>query len=80
VSWQNHLALALRTADLDPDQCPDPAARKGRDHALATGLPTLMRRLIEHGEDRHAPRDGQLLRYTSGRPITYRRYDRLVTR
>ncbi|HUZ55471.1 MAG TPA: hypothetical protein VMU94_23440 [Streptosporangiaceae bacterium] len=42
--------------------------------------PTLMARLSQHAEERHAPRDGQLLRYTDGRPITYRRYDHLWTR
>ena len=42
--------------------------------------PTLMARLIQHGQERHAPRDGQLLRYASGQPITSRRYDHLWTR
>jgi DDE superfamily endonuclease len=42
--------------------------------------PTLMGRLIEHGRERHAPPGGQLLRYASGRPITYRRYNHLWTR
>jgi len=40
----------------------------------------LMARLVEHGQDRHASRDGQLLRYASGHPITYRRYDHLWIR
>ena len=31
--------------------------------------PTLMARLVEHGRERHAPTDGQLLRYADGRPI-----------
>jgi integrase/recombinase XerC len=39
-----------------------------------------MARLTEHGQDRHAPPDGQLLRYAGGRPITRRRYDHLWTR
>jgi hypothetical protein len=39
-----------------------------------------MGRLVEHGRDRHAPPDGQLLRYPSGQPITSRRYDHLWTR
>ena len=39
-----------------------------------------MGRLIEHGQERHAPPDGQLLRYADGRPITHRRYDHLWTR
>jgi len=36
-----------------------------------------MARLLEHAQDRHAPRNGQLLRYASGQPITSRRYDHL---
>jgi hypothetical protein len=39
-----------------------------------------MGRLVEHGQDRHASPDGQLLRYASGHPITYRRYDHLWIR
>jgi integrase/recombinase XerC len=39
-----------------------------------------MARLVEHGRDRHAPADGQLLRYAGGRPITRRRYDHLWSR
>ena len=39
-----------------------------------------MGRLTEHGQERHAPADGQLLRYADGRPITSRRYDHLWTR
>ena len=34
-----------------------------------------MARLIEHGQERHAPPDGPLMRYAGGRPITHRRYD-----
>ena len=32
-----------------------------------------MARLAEHGRERHAPTDGQLLRYGDGKPITSRR-------
>jgi hypothetical protein len=39
-----------------------------------------MARLIQHGQDRHAPPGGQLLRYADGRPITPRRYDHLWVR
>jgi integrase/recombinase XerC len=39
-----------------------------------------MGRLIEHARQRHAPPGGQLLRYTSGTPITSRRYDHLWIR
>ena len=42
--------------------------------------PTLMARLVEHGDERHAPPGGQLLRYRNGRPITSRRYDGLWAR
>ena len=40
----------------------------------------MIGRLIEHGRERHAPPDGQLLRYANGRPVTSRRYDHLWTR
>jgi len=36
-----------------------------------------MGRLVEHGQERHARTDGQLLRYAGGRPITSLRYDHL---
>jgi hypothetical protein len=36
-----------------------------------------MTHLHHHATERHAPRDGQLLRYTNSRPITRRRYDHL---
>ncbi len=39
-----------------------------------------MGRLVQHGRERRAPPDGQLLRYANGRPITARRYDHLWTR
>ncbi len=39
-----------------------------------------MTRLTEHGQERHAPPGGQLLRYRNGRPITSRRYDGLWAR
>jgi hypothetical protein len=39
-----------------------------------------MARLIEHGEERHAPPGEQLLRYRNGQPITSRRYDGLWAR
>jgi integrase len=39
-----------------------------------------MARLLQHAEERHAPRAGQLLRYADGQPITSRRYDHLWTR
>ena len=73
-------ALALRPDDLDPDQCLIRLREKGETVRWQPVSPTLMARLVQHGQDRHAPADGQLLRYPSGRPITYRRYDHLWTR
>ena len=73
-------ALALRPRDLDPDQCLVLLREKGETVRWQPVSPTLMGRLIEHGQDRHAPPDGQLLRYADGRPITSRRYDHLWTR
>jgi integrase/recombinase XerC len=73
-------ALALRPADLDPDQCLILLREKGETVRWQPVSPTLMARLIQHGQERHAPADGQLLRYANGRPITSRRYDHLWTR
>ena len=73
-------ALALRPADLDPDQCLILLREKGETVRWQPVSPTLMARLIQHGQERHAPPDGQLLRYADGRPITSRRYDHLWTR
>jgi hypothetical protein len=42
--------------------------------------PTLMARLVRHGQERHAPDGGRLLRYADGRPITSRRHDHLWAR
>jgi len=73
-------ALALRPDDLDPDQFLIRLREKGETVRWQPVSPTLMGRLIEHGRERHAPPDGQLLRYRSGQPITSRRYDHLWTR
>jgi site-specific recombinase XerD len=73
-------ALALRPADLDPDQCLVLLREKGETVRWQPVSPTLMARLTEHGQERHAPPGGQLLRYASGQPITSRRYDHLWTR
>jgi site-specific recombinase XerD len=73
-------ALALRPDDLDPDQCLILLREKGETVRWQPVSPTLMGRLVQHGRERHAPPDGQLLRYASGRPITSRRYDHLWTR
>ena len=73
-------ALGLRPADLDPDQCLILLREKGETVRWQPVSPTLMARLAGHGRERHAPPDGQLLRYASGRPLTSRRYDHLWTR
>ncbi len=39
-----------------------------------------MAALLGRAAERHAPADGQLLRYRNGRRITYRRYDHLWDR
>jgi integrase/recombinase XerC len=54
-------ALALRSRDLDRDQCLIETVR------WQPVSPTLMIRLVEHGRERHAPPDGQLPRYANGR-------------
>jgi len=72
--------LALRPQDLDPGQCLILLREKGETVRWQPVSPTLMTHLEQHGQQRHAPRDGQLLRYTSGQPITSRRYDHLWTR
>jgi len=73
-------ALALRPQDLDPDQCLVLLREKGETVCWQPVSPTLMAALVRHAEERHAPRDGRLLRYTDGRPVTYRRYDGLWVR
>ncbi|MCO1575217.1 site-specific integrase [Crossiella sp. SN42] len=73
-------ALALRPQDLDETQCLIYLREKGETARWQPVSPTLMRALIRHAQQRGAPKDGQLLRYTSGRPITRRRYDHLWTR
>jgi len=73
-------ALALRPADLDPGQCLVLLREKGETVRWQPVSPTLMARLVQHGEERHAPPDGQLLRYAGGQPVTSRRYDHLWAR
>jgi site-specific recombinase XerD len=73
-------ALALRPQDLDPDQCLILLREKGETVRWQPVSPTLMARLVRHGQDRHAPEGGRLLRYADGRPITSRRYDHLWAR
>ena len=73
-------ALALRPQDLDPTQCLIFLREKGGTVRWQPVSPTLMAHLQQHAALRHAPREGQLLRYADGRPITTRRYDHLWTR
>jgi hypothetical protein len=65
---------------LDPDQCLVLLRETGETVRWQPVSPTLMGRLVEHGLERHAPLDGQLLCYRRGQPITSRRYDHLWTR
>jgi hypothetical protein len=73
-------ALALRLADLDPEQCLVLLREKGETTRWQPVSPTLMDRLVRHGQERQAPSDSPLPRYADGRPITYRRYDYLWAR
>ena len=73
-------ALALRPADLDPDQGMILLREKGETVRWQPVSRTLMARLVRHGQERQAPPGGQLLRYADGRPITSRRYDHLWAR
>jgi hypothetical protein len=59
-------ALALRPDDLDTDQCLIRLREKGETVRWQPVSPTLMARLVEHGDERHAPPGGQLLRYRTG--------------
>jgi integrase/recombinase XerC len=73
-------ALALRPQDLDAEQCLILLREKGETVRWQPVSPTLMAALLGHAGERHAPADGQLLRYRNGRRITYRRYDHLWER
>jgi integrase/recombinase XerC len=74
-------ALARRPRDLDPDQCLIFLREKGGTSRWQPVSPTLMRYLLAHHEQRgNGDRDGALVRYRDGRPLTYRRYDHLWRR
>ena len=73
-------ALALRPQDLDSEQCLILLREKGETVRWQPVSPALMAALLGHAAERHAPADGQLLRYRNGRRITYRRYDHLWDR
>ncbi len=73
--------LALRPRDLDVDQCLIFLREKGGTSRWQPVSPTLMRRLLAHHAERGDGKpDGALLRYRTGRPLTYRRYDHLWAR
>ena len=74
-------ALALLPSDLDPGQCLIRLHEKGETVRWQPVSPTLMAHLVAHGQSRGGLGSGQrLLRYTSGRPISARRYDYLWER
>ncbi|SCF02805.1 Site-specific recombinase XerD [Micromonospora coriariae] len=74
-------ALALRPRDLDTDQCLIFLREKGGTARWQPVSPTLMRHLLAHHAERaDGDRNGSLLRYRDGRPLTYRRYDHLWAR
>jgi len=73
-------ALALRPGTWTRTSAWSCCGRRGETVRWQPVSPTLMARLVEHGQERHAPPDGPLLRYANGRPITSRRYDHLWTR
>jgi integrase len=74
-------ALALTGADLDAEQCLVLLHEKGETLRWQPVSSTLMDALLEHFSDRggEQPAD-QILRYRTGKPITYRRYDYLWQR
>jgi integrase len=74
-------ALALTPDDLDPELCLIHLHEKGGTDRWQPVSPTLMTHLLAHAEGRGGLESGErLLRYTDGRPITYRRYDHLWER
>jgi site-specific recombinase XerC len=73
-------ALAIRPRDLDREQCLILLREKGETFRWQPVSPTLTAGLVKHAEERHAPPDGQLLRYREGHQITERRYDGLWVR
>jgi integrase len=73
-------ALALTPRDLDVDQCLIRLFEKGGTVRWQPVSPTLISHLVDHGTQRGAGIDDQLLRYRDGHPITARRYDHLWLR
>jgi integrase/recombinase XerC len=73
-------ALGLRPQDLDGEQCLVLLREKGETVRWQPVSPSLMAALARHAAERPAPASAGLLRYRSGKPITYRRYDGLWAR
>lgn len=74
-------AIAMRPRDLDDEQCLVYLREKGETARWQPVSPTLMRALLHHVETRGtSDRNGQLLRYGNGNPITDRRYDNIWKR
>jgi integrase/recombinase XerC len=73
-------ALALRSADLDPQQCLIRLQEKGDTVRWQPVSPTLMRGLIQHRRERGTGETPLVLTYRNGYPITARRYDHLWKR
>ena len=73
-------ALALTPADLDPDQCLVLLKEKGDTQRWQPVSPTLMQHLLAHAAERGVAANERLLRYRTGQPCTYRRYDHLWRR
>jgi integrase len=73
ASTRQALALGLRPRDLDPEQRLIFLRGKGGTSRWQPVSPMLMRHLVEHHTERGGGvRDGPLLRYRNGRPLTYR--------
>jgi integrase/recombinase XerC len=73
-------ALNLRPCDLDVEQCLIRLREKGGATRWQPVSPTLMAHLLDHARQRGAVGTSQLLRYRTGRPISYRRCDHLWVR
>jgi integrase/recombinase XerC len=74
-------ALALMPEDLDEEHCVIQLHEKGGTVRWQPVSPTLMAHLLAHGEGRGGLAPGRrLLRYSSGKPISSRRYDYLWRR
>ncbi|WP_063719963.1 tyrosine-type recombinase/integrase [Nocardia takedensis] len=83
TACRREAALRLTRADLSLPDSTVLLHHKGDVHAWHPITPLLMRRLIEHHDDRGAdttPAGANIFRTRTGLPITDRRYDNLHTR